>query len=158
MRTRDLDEVIEAVTVTDMAGDAPAPVPGLIRRAERFMAENAARPITVLDVAAHLGISLRSLQAGFRQWRSTTPNVFLRRLRLQLVRDGLQRSNAELNVTMLALRYGFSHLGRFSGYYRVTFGEMPSETLRRRRATSIARPRSSSAESPSGMRPSGGRG
>lgn len=139
MRTRDLDEVTEAVTGTEMAGDTPVLVPGLIRRAERFIADNAARPITVSDVAAHLGISLRSLQAGFRQWRSTTPNVFLRQARLQLVRDGLLRSNVELNVTTLALRYGFSHLGRFSAYYRATFGEMPSETLRRRRATSIAR-------------------
>jgi transcriptional regulator GlxA family with amidase domain len=158
MRTRDLDEAIAAVTATDTAEQTPVPVPGLIRRAERFMADNAATPITVSDVAAHLGISLRSLQAGFRQWRATTPNVFLRRVRLQLVRDGLLRSDAELNVTTMALRYGFSHLGRFSGYYRATFGEMPSETLRRRRAMAIARVWSSSAESPSGMRPSGGRG
>jgi transcriptional regulator GlxA family with amidase domain len=126
-----------------MAEDTPAPVPGLIRRAERFMADNAATPITVSDVAAHLGTSLRSLQAGFRQWRATTPNAFLRRARLQLVRDELLRSDAEVNVTTMALRYGFSHLGRFSAYYRATFGEMPSETLRRRRATSTARARQS---------------
>jgi hypothetical protein len=55
-----------------MAEDTPAPVPGLIRRAERFMADNAVTPIAVSDVAAHLAISLRSLQAGFRQWRATT--------------------------------------------------------------------------------------
>jgi AraC-like DNA-binding protein len=158
MRTRDLDEAIDAVTVTETVEDSPVLVPGLIRRAERFMADNAAAPITVSDVAAHLGISLRSLQAGFRQWRATTPNVFLRRARLQLARDGLLRSNGKLNVTTIALRYGFSHLGRFSAYYWATFGEMPSETLRRRRATSVARVWSSSAENPSGMRPSDGRG
>jgi AraC-like DNA-binding protein len=122
-----------------MAEDTPAPVPGVIRRAERFMADSAATPITVSDVAAHLGISLRSLQAGFRQWRDTTPNVFLRRARLQLVRDELQRSDSEVNVTTLALRNGFSHLGRFSAHYRAMFGEMPSETLRRRRAMPNAR-------------------
>jgi transcriptional regulator GlxA family with amidase domain len=111
----------------------------VIRRAERFMADNAATPITVSDVAAHLGVSLRSLQAGFRQWRATTPNVFLRQARLQLVRDELLRSDAEVNVTTLALRNGFSHLGRFSAYYRAMFGEMPSETLRRCRVASNAR-------------------
>jgi hypothetical protein len=58
---------------------------------------------------------------------------------LQLVRDGLLRSNGKLNVTTIALRYGFSHLGRFSAYYWATFGEMPSETLRHRRATLVAR-------------------
>jgi AraC-like DNA-binding protein len=124
-----------------IAEDTPAPVPGAIRRAERFMADNAATPITVSDVAAHLGISLRSLQAGFRQWRATTPNVFLRQARLQLVRDEFLRSDTEVNVTTTALRYGFSHLGRFSAYYRAAFGEMPSETLRRRRATSTDRAR-----------------
>ena len=124
-----------------MAEDTPAPVPGVIRRAERFMADSAAMPITVSDVAAHLGISLRSLQAGFRQWRDTTPNMFLRRVRLQLVRDELLQSDSEVNVTTLALRNGFSHLGRFSAYYRAMFGEMPSETLRRRRAMPNARAR-----------------
>ena len=44
------------------------------------MADNADTPITVSDVAAHLGVSLRSLQAGFRQWRNTTPNAYLRQV------------------------------------------------------------------------------
>jgi hypothetical protein len=55
MRTRDLDEAIDAVAVTDVVEEIPVLVPGLIRRAERFMADNAATPITVSDVAAHLG-------------------------------------------------------------------------------------------------------
>jgi AraC-like DNA-binding protein len=85
-------------------------------------------------VADHLGISLRSLQAGFRQWRETTPTAFLRQARLQLVRDDLLRSGPEANVTTVALRHGFSHLGRFSAQYRSAFGEDPSATLRRGRA------------------------
>jgi hypothetical protein len=28
------------------------------------------------------------------------------------------------------MKYGFWHLGRFSGYYRELFGEYPSETAR----------------------------
>jgi transcriptional regulator GlxA family with amidase domain len=100
------------------------------------MVENADAPITVSDVADRLGVSLRSLQAGFRRWRETTPTAFLRRVRLQLVRDEL-RSGKEANVTTVALRHGFSHLGRFSAQYRLAFGEEPSVTLRRGRAASI---------------------
>jgi AraC-like DNA-binding protein len=118
----------------DLARSVSTPIPGVVRRAERFMIDNAAAPITVSDVADHLGISLRSLQAGFRQWRETTPTSFLRRVRLQLVRDELLRSGREANVTTIALQHGFSHLGRFSAHYRSAFGEDPSVTLRLGRA------------------------
>jgi transcriptional regulator GlxA family with amidase domain len=101
------------------------------------MADNADAPITVSDVADHLGISLRSLQAGFRQWRETTPTAFLRRARLQRVHEELLRSGNEANVTTVALRHGFSHLGRFSAQYRSAFGEDPRVTLRRGRAASV---------------------
>jgi AraC-like DNA-binding protein len=123
----------------DLANTVPTPIPGVVRRAERFMIDNAGSPITVSDVADHLGISLRSLQVGFRQWRETTPTAYLRRVRLQLVRDELLRSGKEANVTAAALQHGFSHLGRFSAHYRAIFREDPSVTLRRGRAAS-ARP------------------
>jgi AraC-like DNA-binding protein len=119
----------------EMAEPAAVPVPGLVRRAERFIVDNAETPVTVSDVAAHLGVSMRSLQAGFRQWRATTPNALLRKIRLQRVREELLRSGAETNVTAVALRYGFAHLGRFSAHYRSAFGEAPSVTLRRGRAS-----------------------
>jgi AraC-like DNA-binding protein len=123
----------------ELAQTVPTPIPGVVRRAERFMIDNAGAPITMSDVADHLGISLRSLQAGFRHWRETTPTAFLRRVRLQLVRDELLRSGKEANVTAVALQHGFSHLGRFSAQYRSIFGEDPRVTLRRGRAAS-ARP------------------
>jgi len=107
--------------------------------------DNAETAITVSDVAAQLGVSLRSLQGGFRHWRATTPNAFLRQARLRLVRGELARSGADTNVTTVALRYGFSHLGRFSAYYRSAFGETPSATLRRGRTISTAPARAPSA-------------
>lgn len=115
----------------EMGTTGPSPLPAIIRRAERYMVDRASEPITTSDIAADLGVSLRSLQAGFRKWRATTPHAFLRRIRLQLVHDELQRSGGE--VTRVALRYGFAHLGRFSAHYREAFGEDPSKTLRRSR-------------------------
>jgi len=48
-------------------------------------------------------------------------------------RDDLLRLDGDVSVTNVALRYGFSHLGRFSSYYQSAFGEAPSVTLRRGR-------------------------
>ncbi len=118
----------------EMAETEAVPVPGLIRRAERYMADNVGTGITVSDVAAHLGVSVRSLQSGFRQWRDVTPNSHLRKVRLQVARDELLRVDGEVNVTAVALRHGFAHLGRFSAQYQAAFGEPPSATLRRSRA------------------------
>lgn len=127
------DELLEA---------PPTPVPGIVRRAERFIIDNAGEPITVSAVADHLGVSLRTLQAGFRKWRSSTPGIFLRQTRLQCARDALLAADTETSVTSVAVRYGFSHLSRFAALYRSTFGEFPSATLRRGRkvyAVSAAR-------------------
>jgi AraC-like DNA-binding protein len=121
----------------ELAQSVRTPVPGVVRRAERFIIDNANASITVSDVAEHLGISLRSLQAGFRQWREITPTAFLRRARLELAHNELLRSRNDANVTAVALRCGFSHLGRFSAQYRSVFGEDPSTTLRRGRASSV---------------------
>jgi AraC-like DNA-binding protein len=72
---------------------------------------------------------------GICNWRATTLHAFLRQTRLQLVCDELLRSGETTDVTTAALRYGFSHLGRFSAYYRSAFGEAPSVTVRRGRAS-----------------------
>jgi AraC-like DNA-binding protein len=52
------------------------------------------------------------------------------------VRDALLCADGQSTVTMVALRYGFAHLGRFSAYYQRTYGEPPSITLRRGRSSS----------------------
>jgi transcriptional regulator GlxA family with amidase domain len=52
------------------------------------------------------------------------------------VREELLRSDMDANVTTIAMRHGFVHLGRFSTQYRAAFGEGPSATLRRGRAVS----------------------
>lgn len=118
----------------ELGNEARPAIPSIVRRAERFMADNAAAEITVSDVAAHLDISLRTLQSGFRQWRGMTPSAVLRQIRLQIVRDELLQSGTQGTITAIALRYGFSHLGRFSAQYRSAFGEPPSATQRRRRS------------------------
>lgn len=115
----------------EMSCAETAPSPGIIRRAERLIRERSEAPLTVSEMASELGVGIRTLQAAFKQWRSTTPTAFLRETRLQRVRDELLDANSSVSVTTAATRAGFTHLGRFSDVYRRMFGESPSKTLKR---------------------------
>lgn len=109
----------------------PAPAPLYVRRAEEYLEGHAHLPLTMADVADHVGVSARSLYAGFRQYRCTSPLQYLRDIRLQRVHAELQTPMPDLRVTDVALRWGFSHLGQFAAAYRRRYGEPPSATLRR---------------------------
>jgi transcriptional regulator GlxA family with amidase domain len=103
-----------------------------VRRAVDFIEANLEAPIVLADIVAASGIAGRTLTEHFRRFRGTTPMRYLRRARFEKVRAALQRAGPEESVTSIAMRCGFGHMGRFSVEYRRTFGEMPSQTLRRR--------------------------
>lgn len=105
--------------------------PGFVRRVEAYIEEHADAPLTVADLAAHVGVSTSTLFAGFREFRNTSPMACLRRARLQRVRAELQAAGSgDATVTEVALRWGFTHLGRFAADYKRRFGESPSATLK----------------------------
>ena len=79
------------------------------------------------------GASARALYEGFRRFRATTPMAMLRTVRLEHVRAELQSAKPNEKITDIAYKWGIAHLGRFAAEYRARFGEMPSETLRRKR-------------------------
>jgi len=100
-----------------------------------FMHANLHQPLTVIDIAEAVGISVRSLQAGFRQFRNTTPVAYLRRLRLETAHAELSSPENTLLVSEVALKWGFAQMGRFATQYRAMYGVSPSETARRASGT-----------------------
>lgn len=100
-----------------------------VGRAEAFMLDNIATPITVNDVAAAAGMSARGLQSAFQRVHQTTPLGYLRAVRLLMARQQLE-SGAATSVSDVARAVGIVHLGRFAAAYREAFGELPGETLR----------------------------
>jgi Transcriptional regulator containing an amidase domain and an AraC-type DNA-binding HTH domain len=109
-----------------------AVAPFYVKRAEAYMEAHFFEPLSLADIAAHAGVSARSLQAGFHNFRNMTPMAFLRSIRLQKARLSLAAADpAASTVTEIALACGFSHMGEFSVAYRRTFGETPRETLLR---------------------------
>ncbi|MER6915003.1 AraC family transcriptional regulator [Streptomyces sp. NPDC000594] len=124
-----------------VTGHDTAALPGALRRATLYCAEHAHEPISVTDMARAARVSVRSLREGFRKHLATTPLAYLRRTRLDLARrDLLAAADGQTSetVTDVALRWGFTHLGRFTGHYREAYGETPSQTLRRARRRSRA--------------------
>jgi transcriptional regulator GlxA family with amidase domain len=110
----------------------PLAAPRTLREAERLMRE-VDGVASVHEIAAAVAVSVRSLEAGFREWKQETPVAFMRRLRLAAAHERLSRPGAQTTVTDVALSCGFLHLSRFAQYYRAAFSEHPSETLRRSR-------------------------
>lgn len=105
-----------------------APSLGTLRRARSFIAENLTEPITVSDVAAIAGCSVRSLQLGFQQNFGCSPMHYLRRRRLDVAHHLLRVLPPETLVRSVAQDVGFTHLGRFSSAYRAAFGQSPRDT------------------------------
>lgn len=103
--------------------------PRYVRKVEEMVADDPGAEHRVAALAARVGVSTRSLQAGFRKYRDTTLVEFIKGRRLQQAREALRNATATTRVTEVALDAGYTHLGRFSSEYKARFGESPSATL-----------------------------
>jgi AraC-like DNA-binding protein len=106
-----------------------------VRAAEEIMHAQTEAPLSMIDLAKRLGISLRSLQLAFAEVHcGKSPRQIYNEIRLQRARQRLLDASDRDQVTKIALDAGFLHLSRFAQTYARTFGELPSATLARRRA------------------------
>ncbi|WP_320534944.1 AraC family transcriptional regulator [Robbsia andropogonis] len=105
--------------------------PFYVKRVEEYIRAHLHEPLTIEQLAEFSGVSASTLFAGFRNRHGVSPMVWVRQARLQQVRDELRGKHGEpRSVTDVALKWGFSHLGRFAMEYKRTFGESPSSSLR----------------------------
>ncbi|MDN4613212.1 helix-turn-helix domain-containing protein [Leifsonia sp. F6_8S_P_1B] len=119
--------VVAGAEVHDRESGAPAS----LRRAVRFIEDNAQRAIGVREIAEAARMSPRGLQDLFHRRLGTTPTAMLRRVRLTGAREELCAGDAgATTVAEIARRWGFVQLSRFSAAYRAEYGENPRETLR----------------------------
>ncbi|GAA0556109.1 helix-turn-helix transcriptional regulator [Rhizomicrobium electricum] len=119
----------------DRIGQVPrhaGPAPRAVKQAIEYMRANAGAPIRIRDIADACYVTPRTLENGFRDFKGTTPIAYLRQLRLEAVRRELKNSQSSARISEIARRWGFVDLGRFAERYRLAFGELPSETVRKR--------------------------
>lgn len=104
--------------------------PRYVKRVEEYIEAHADEALTPGLLAKLAGVSVRTLYAGFHDFRHTSPMEFVKQVRLKRVRSNLEEVGS-VSVTDAALSWGFTHMGRFSREYQKAFGEKPSETRRR---------------------------
>ena len=114
----------------------------VVKLAEEYALARAGDRLYVADLCAATGVKERTLEYAFQQVMGMSPVAYLTRLRLHRVRQALRMAtHGSTTVSAQALSWGFWHFGDFSRAYKDCFGELPSETLRRKPAEINSNPK-----------------
>lgn len=111
-----------------------------VRTCELYVREHIVENPTLAELCAVSGLRMRSLINAFQAVLGMSPMAYLRVQRLNEVHKALSTLEpARTRVIDVASTWGFWHMGHFTVTYRAMFGELPSETLNRRRKVPIVR-------------------
>lgn len=116
----------------DLENGARTAAPYYVRQAEEMMTAEAREAPTIGDIAGRIGVSARTLSEGFRRFRGIKPRAFLSARRLEGLRNDLEAATSDKTVTQIAAAWGYMNMGALAGIYRKRFGELPSNTLKRK--------------------------
>lgn len=106
----------------------------VVKAAISHVLEHAHEAITVADLCVASGVSWRTLNRAFEESIRASPKACINAVRLRGARRELRSAEPTATVAGIAHTWGYWHMGDFAMNYRREFGELPSETLRRRSA------------------------
>jgi len=118
--------------VTRRSTDVLAVTDPTVAQAMRYMWDNLDADLAVVDVAAHVGVSDRSLQRAFKTHLHCGVIEELRRRRLQELRRLLRTT--DLPIADLAPQVGFRTLVHMHKCFRDTYGMTPRQYRKQHRA------------------------
>ncbi len=101
----------------------------MVKRAVEFMRGNLENNIGVPEICAAAFASRRTLQYCFEEFLHTTPQAYLRALRLNEARRAL-KAGQQPPISELAAGLGFASASHFTRHYKLMFDELPSQTLK----------------------------
>ena len=102
--------------------------PYFLKRADRFILDHIGEPLAVLQLAAYSGVSARTLQKAYADFRGFAPVAHIRNTRLDHAHQALSEGN--ITVGEVATKFGFRSVTTFSLEYRKRFGMPPSHRKR----------------------------
>ncbi len=100
-----------------------------MKRAIEFIHANLGEGVTLTEIVEQSRVPGRTLFKHFRQFTGVSPMRYLSSARFDQARDALRHAQPGETVSQIAMRCGFTHMGRFSVEYRQRFAETPSSTL-----------------------------
>lgn len=110
----------------------------MVDRARDYVMANLDAPPTILELCNIVGASRRKLQYCFQETLGMSPVSYLRMMRLNAAHRDLLEVGCHSSIQNIAAKWGFLHFGRFSSEYRALFGELPSETLKRKPSNQVS--------------------
>ena len=110
----------------------------IIRMAMEFVEQHDREYLSVEQLATAAGVSERTLRDAFLRYFGVPPVQYLNRRSLHQIRKALLAADpTAATVTEIATQFGVWQFGRLARDYRFLFGELPSETLRRRYGATV---------------------
>jgi len=108
----------------------PSSTPTAVRKVEEYIEANWDKPIDIEAMARIANISARSLFREFKRDRGYSPAAFVKQIRLNHAKEMLEQDDGP-SIIQIAYRCGFQNPSHFAKDFKLAFGELPSETLKR---------------------------
>jgi AraC-like DNA-binding protein len=103
----------------------------VLEKVEELLEARSSEPVYVADLCGATGLAERTLRFILVEQYGMSPIRLLRCRRLcQLRRRLREDGGGNENLSRIAERHGFRHMGMLASDYRSLFGELPSETRR----------------------------
>ena len=107
----------------------PLIAPRHVKLAVEYIQEHPETLLSGTELAELTNVSLRALQEGFRRFVGCSIVAYQRQVRLERAYLALQQ--ASQSVSEIALRLGFTNVGRFCQYFHQAYGLSPAELRNR---------------------------
>lgn len=111
-------------------GPTPSSPDWQMRLAARYLVENLASPITLIDLADHVGMSRSRFAEHFKRVHGVSPIDMLIKVRLERARALLEDS--PLAIKEVARSAGFQSAAYFSRMFRKRYGHPPTSVRNRK--------------------------
>ena len=104
-------------------------LPPKLRAAVKLMIENLEHPLPIAELSDAIGITVRSLERGFKQKLGISPGKHYRKIRLEKAKQLLWHTN--MSILEVSILTGFPSPSYLSRLYRQEFGVLPSDERKR---------------------------